>query len=1016
MFDGGNKRKVNLKRNKTQDSKELLLNLKRNRERLKVERQRREAAAVLQKYYRRILALKKLRPSIRARFDGTRREIIRGIRQEKKLPLAINLAGLLRLRLFCDDPREGDVGSQLANCVSFLQKSYLSKDVARNYFSLISRPETLGIWRSQTESLANILLSHLLYEPGSGDAWQKRMSTYVFLLSIIFDPTRWGINPDREVSSILIAALFKSMVLKRDFYGQLRLVILMISPRDQKPQSSRLDPSILRLLSLLLFRGTAQALAVGSVDNPEVIMCFLKEILTIPLLWSRLQALEKPVLFNEASKVLPIIFDVPTESFGVLIETTPSYSGFDHANCPAIPLHSSSMDLEDDDEDSSSEEDDEKKEDVMHKVHRPALSRGAWFCGNLLEWSTHTEMNVGPGLLLLLGHYLPNIPARFFPSHSIVHPLFEKQIDLITSKPVLEHLGRIDNLADENNIALLSSMIKRIFELYPEVQTKMLQRLAWNTGITQRLWQLFRSRKLQPHILMPRGKFSGPFDLFCRVLGYQLRTVTDEDLIDRGLLIPKAELPTLVVVIRSLLVKLFSVEKLRDSETYSLRSIASAVFSDLRERQSRKKFCLAGEWLFPGLIGDGDILMRELMQQDGRRRLIAKHIPFVIPFETRVKMFYTFIDLDKEHSGAQIARGHGEKADIRRTHIFEDGYKAFMDARDVKARVQIRFINEQGMPEAGIDGGGLFKEFMNEITKIVYNPNYGLFLENSNHELYPSAHSAETHIRPPALDLMMFLGLLLGKALYDGVLIELQFANFFLRKLLGKTNFLEDLRSLDKDIYKSLRLVMQSTDVESLSLTFSLTERVFGKMRETDLIENGRMMPVTLQNRLDYVTRLTRFKLNKQIAQQSRAFMEGLSSIISRDWIKMFTADELQTLISGTPSVDLEDLKVNTYYQGGLHSSQPLIKWLWEVLEDYDDEQVSKFLMFVTSCSRAPLLGFKALEPKFGIMSLRGRSPEMLPLASTCMNLLKLPPYRTKSQLRAKLTLAINANAGFDMS
>merc|ERR1719447_1966272 len=129
----------------------------------------------------------------------------------------------------------------------------------------------------------------------------------------------------------------------------------MIPPRDQKPQPIRLDPSILRLLSLLLFRGTAQALAVGSIDNPEVIRCFLKEILTIPLLWSRLQALEKPVLFNEASKVLPIIFDVPTERFGLLIETTPSYSGFDNAHCPAIPLHSSSMDLEDDDENSSSE-------------------------------------------------------------------------------------------------------------------------------------------------------------------------------------------------------------------------------------------------------------------------------------------------------------------------------------------------------------------------------------------------------------------------------------------------------------------------------------------------------------------------------------------------------------------------------------------------------------------------------------------------------------------------------------
>jgi len=31
------------------------------------------------------------------------------------------------------------------------------------------------------------------------------------------------------------------------------------------------------------------------------------------------------------------------------------------------------------------------------------------------------------------------------------------------------------------------------------------------------------------------------------------------------------------------------------------------------------------------------------------------------------------------------------------------------------------------MEEKGLDGGGIFKEFLNDISKIVFDPNYGLF-------------------------------------------------------------------------------------------------------------------------------------------------------------------------------------------------------------------------------------------------------------------------------------------------
>uniref|UniRef100_A0A452Y300 HECT-type E3 ubiquitin transferase n=1 Tax=Aegilops tauschii subsp. strangulata TaxID=200361 RepID=A0A452Y300_AEGTS len=97
-----------------------------------------------------------------------------------------------------------------------------------------------------------------------------------------------------------------------------------------------------------------------------------------------------------------------------------------------------------------------------------------------------------------------------------------------------------------------------------------------------------------------------------------------------------------------------------------------------------------------------------------------------------------------------------------------------------------------------------------------------------------------------------------------------------------------------------------------------------------------------------------------------------------------------------------------------------IIDMLWEVLKSFSSDNQKKFLKFVTGCSRGPLLGFEYLDPKFciqraGVPGLEEHG-DRLPTSATCMNLLKLPPYRTKEQLQTKLLYAINSEAGFDLS
>lgn len=113
----------------------------------------------------------------------------------------------------------------------------------------------------------------------------------------------------------------------------------------------------------------------------------------------------------------------------------------------------------------------------------------------------------------------------------------------------------------------------------------------------------------------------------------------------------------------------------------------------------------------------------------------------------------------------------------------------------------------------------------------------------------------------------------------------------------------------------------------------------------------------------------------------------------------------------------VEDLRANVRFAGGYGPQHPVIKWLWEVLEDFDQKSRSDFLFFSTSCSRAPLLGLGSLEPTFCIQRTDGPvADDQLPSSSTCLHILRLPSYSSKEVLREKLLYAIRETRGFGLS
>ncbi|KAJ3848436.1 HECT-domain-containing protein [Lentinula lateritia] len=452
----------------------------------------------------------------------------------------------------------------------------------------------------------------------------------------------------------------------------------------------------------------------------------------------------------------------------------------------------------------------------------------------------------------------------------------------------------------------------------------------------------------------------------------------------------------------------------------------------INARDARKPFMPTGGWLVlndaesnrfvEAAIFEAQELMDDSETSLEDRKLnylsprlgVLNNIPFAIPFHVRVAIFRNFIHMDLAGRRTSRSVKRQQTVTIRRGSVAQDGFDHLGDA-DLKNPIQIVFIDQFGAEEAGIDGGGVFKEFFTSLCKEVFDTDRGLWLSNEKNELYPNPHAYATEAH--SLSWYRFIGRILGKAMYEGILVDVAFASFFLAKWLGRQSFLDDLASLDPDLYKGLVFLKHHTgDFEDLSLNFTVEVEEFGTTRTIDLIRNGSNIAVTKENRLQYIYLVCHFKLSKQIKMQSEAFFEGLSEMIEPKWIRMFNQQELQILLGGVNSpIDLDDLKANTKYGGLYDPNEPTIIAFWNVVNTFDQEQRRALLRFVTSCSRPPLLGFKELVPNFAIRDAGG-DQHRLPTSSTCVNLLKLPRYNDERVLRSKLLQAIMSNAGFDLS
>ncbi|KAF1917118.1 hypothetical protein BDU57DRAFT_548679 [Ampelomyces quisqualis] len=350
---------------------------------------------------------------------------------------------------------------------------------------------------------------------------------------------------------------------------------------------------------------------------------------------------------------------------------------------------------------------------------------------------------------------------------------------------------------------------------------------------------------------------------------------------------------------------------------------------------------------------------------------------------------------------------------VRRDQVFLDSFKSlyFKSADEMKfGKLSIRFHGEEG-----VDAGGVTREWFQVISRQMFNADYALFVPVASDRttFHPNRLSS---INPEHLMFFKFIGRIIGKALYEGRVLDCHFSRAVYKQIMGKQVNLKDMETLDLEYYKSLEWMLNNDITDIITETFSVEVEAFGEMQVVDLIENGRDIPVTEDNKHEYIRLITEHRLTNSVKEQLENFLKGFHDIVPSELVSIFSEQELELLISGLPDINVDDWKNNTEYHNYTAAS-PQIQWFWRAVRTFEKEEQAKLLQFVTGTSKVPLNGFKELEgmngfSKFNIHRDYG-SKDRLPSSHTCFNQLDLPEYESYEDLRKALYTAMTAGGEY---
>lgn len=251
---------------------------------------------------------------------------------------------------------------------------------------------------------------------------------------------------------------------------------------------------------------------------------------------------------------------------------------------------------------------------------------------------------------------------------------------------------------------------------------------------------------VQPHSLSFGNTGEAILLLFVVSLSHILIVTDDVELHEMDSPLPLHQIRRCILLLKNLLHRACCIDDMKWDKTgsfptnhfgLSLIASSSKLMRDLHDRSSRRPLCAPKLWLCD------DLLEEEIRRSKGYEDYcnvidspVLRVCPFLVSYKKRLKLFERLIFTNREiHQGRNdgFSPRPGITVHINRARILEDGLHTLNKlGRQLRQRIIVRYLNEAGTEEIGLDAGGLFKEFWTDLSDLSFNLNYALFSETES--------------------------------------------------------------------------------------------------------------------------------------------------------------------------------------------------------------------------------------------------------------------------------------------
>ncbi|KAJ5679119.1 hypothetical protein N7462_007363 [Penicillium macrosclerotiorum] len=367
---------------------------------------------------------------------------------------------------------------------------------------------------------------------------------------------------------------------------------------------------------------------------------------------------------------------------------------------------------------------------------------------------------------------------------------------------------------------------------------------------------------------------------------------------------------------------------------------------------------------------------------------------------------------------------------VRRDCLVEDSLRGVSEVvgsgqEEIKKGLRIEFLGEEG-----VDAGGLRKEWFLLLVREIFDPDHGLFVyDDDSQYCYFNPHCFESS------EQFYLVGVLLGLAIYNSTILDIDLPPFAFRKLLAaapqnsgphpanphRSKFkctLDDLAEFRPALAKGLRglLEFEGDVTETFCYDFVAQVDRYGEVLDVPLCTGGEKRPVTNANRREFVELYVHYLLDAAVARQFEPFKRGFFTVCGGNALSLFRSEEIELLIRGSDeALDVLSLRaVATYdnWSSRRPESIAVVQWFWDFFEASPPQAQRKILSFVTGSDRIPAMGATSLSIRLVCL---GDDCPRYPIARTCFNTLGLYRYATREKFQRLLWDAVVNSEGFGL-